>query len=313
MFSFIKKPYFIAFVILYIGSLFVLNKFGFPSNQTLVALFSFALVLPLLAYFVSIKSRKAVSSQPFFKNEWLVLLGLIFYIVIYISWGDRFVTRHVFPEISASPATLYVLAAGKDIVFYFLIPFLVYRSIFGFTLREAGLRISLRDIFSIPNIITFIILSGVIILFQYLFNEDLESLWEGEFESGVLLTAIPVLFFLLLFKTGLAYGFFFHSLLQSRLSIGLKSKFGGMIVSVLIFGFAYLPLLSDSGIPARHKLEQNVGLLMILAYCIAILAISHLFIAIIWRRSKNLWLIMGLYAVMLLLPDLAHFLEIWKL
>jgi membrane protease YdiL (CAAX protease family) len=117
----------------------------------------------------------------------------------------------------------------------------------------------------------------------------------------------------LLFKAGLALGFFFHSLLQSRLSIGLKSKFGGMIVSVLIFGFAHLPLLIDSGIPARHKMQQNPGLLLILAYCVAILAISHLFIAIIWRRSKNLWLIMGLYAVMALLPDLIQFLEVWKL
>ena len=312
MFSFIRKPYFIAFIVLYVGSVFILYRNGFPSNQILVALFSFALILPLIAYFVSIKTRKAVSSQPFFDHEWLVLSGLILYIVIYISWGDRFVTRHVLPGITVNPVTLFVLGAAKDVVFYFLIPFLVYRSVYGFTLREAGLRISLRDIFSIPNIITFLALSAVLILFQYLFNTDLELLWEGEFESGELLKAIPTLFFLLLFKAGLALGFFFHSLLQSRLSIGLNSKFGGMIISVLIFGFAHLPLLIEEGIPAHHKLVQSPGLWMILAYCIAILAISHLFIAIIWRRSKNLWLVMGLYAVMEILPDLIHFLELRK-
>jgi len=312
MFSFIRKPYFIAFIVLYVGSVFILYKNGFPSNQVLVALFSFALILPLIAYFVSIKTRKAVSSQSLFDHEWLVLSGLILYIVIYISWGDRFVTRHVLTGIKVNPAILFVLGAAKDVVFYFLIPFLVYRSVFGFTLREAGLRISLRDIFSIPNIITFFSLSAVLILFQYLFNTDLELLWEGEYESGVLLKAIPALFFLLLFKAGLALGFFFHSLLQSRLSIGLNSKFGGMIISVLIFGFAHLPLLIEEGIPAHHKFAQNHDLLMVLAYCIAIVAISHLFIAIIWRRSKNLWLLMGLYAVMEVMPDLIHFLELWK-
>jgi CAAX prenyl protease-like protein len=311
MFNFIRKPYFILFIVVYVGALFVLYRSGYPTVHILTSLFCFALLLPLMSYVVSLKTKKAVNSQPFFYKEWLTLGGLIFYIVLYISFADGFISRIILPSITGNEIALYFLEMLKQVIFYFLVPFLIYRSLYGYTLREAGLHIPLKSIFSWQNVLTFFVLAGLVILFQYLFNEELELLWEGEIEGRTLVTAVPVLFILLLLKTGLAYGFFFRSLLQSRLSIGLNSKFGGMVVSLLIFGLAHLPLLMREGISGTHVMMPNAGFLTLLGMSIGILSITALFIAIVWRRSKNLWLVMGLYAVLDLLPNLHHFLQLW--
>ena len=311
MFSFTRKPYFVVFTILYVGSIAYLYKTGYPTVHLLATLFSYSLILPLLAYFVSLKSRKAVSSQPFFYREWITLIALITFIVIYISWGEHFLGQTLSASFSDSPKTLYLLDALKQVVFYFLIPFFVYKALYGFTLREAGLRIPFKHIFSWRNIITFLLLAAAIIILQYYFNEELEQLWEGDYTRGTLYAAIPLLFIILLFKAGLAYGFFFRALMQSRFSIGLNSKIGGMLVSLLIFGLAHLPLYLKEGIPDKHEVGQFPGTLSLLAICIGIISINSLFIAIIWRRSKNLWLVMGLYAILELLPNLHHFITTW--
>ncbi|HTE27296.1 CPBP family glutamic-type intramembrane protease [Flavitalea sp.] len=311
MFSFTRKSYFVVFTILYVGSIVYLYKTGYPTVHLLATLFSYTLILPLLAYFISLKSRKAVSSQPFFYREWITLLALIAYIIIYISWGDHFLGRGLSAAFSDNPKTLYLLDALKEVVFYFVIPFSLYRFIYGFTLREAGLHIPFKHVFSRQNIITFLVLATAIIILQYYFNEELDQLWEGEYTRGTLFTAIPILFVILFFKAGLAYGFFFRALMQSRFSIGLNSKFGGMLVSLLIFGLAHLPLYLKEGIPDKHEVGHYPGELSSLAICIGIISINSLFIAIIWRRSKNLWLVMGLYAILELLPNLHHFIATW--
>ena len=312
MFSFTRKPYFVVFIILYVGSVVYLYKTGYPTTKILSAFFSYGLILTLLAYFVSLRSRKAVSSQPFFYREWITLVSLIVYIVVYISWADHLINEVLAREFKLPPATLYLIDAGKDVLFYFVIPFGLYRSIYGFSLREAGLHIPLKQVFSRINLVTFLVLGIAIIVLQYSFDESLVELWEAEYPAGALYSAVPLLFMLLFFKAGLAYGFFFRALLQSRFAIGLNSKFGGMLVSLLIFGLAHLPLFLNEGIPDKHGVAQFPGFFTSLAISIGVISITSLFIAIIWRRSKNLWLVMGLYAVLELLPNLHHFIRAWN-
>ncbi|RYY25499.1 MAG: hypothetical protein EOO04_11835 [Chitinophagaceae bacterium] len=311
MFSFTRKPYFVVFTLLYVGSIVYLYKTGYPAVALFATLFCYPLILPVVAYTVSLKSQKAVSSQPFFFREWITLIVLIVYIFIYISWADGFLHRILSAEFPGSPRTRYLLDFVKEVLFYFLIPFFLYRIVYGFTLQESGIIIPIRKIFSWQNIVTFLALGAAIIILQYYFNGELEELWEGEYSRGTLYTAIPVLFVILFFKAGLAYGFFYNALMQSRFSIGLNSKFGGMLFSLLVFGLSRLPLFLNEGIPDKHGVGQFPGLLTSLAVCIGIISISFLFIAIIWRRSKNLWLVMGLYAVLELLPNLHQFIKIW--
>lgn len=311
MFKFIRKPYFIVFTLLYFVSVFVLYKSDYPTSHILASFFSYALVLPLIAYFVSLKLRKAVASQPFFYGEWLTLTILVVYITVYFSWGDHYMSEVLIPLITDNTKTSYVLEIFKEVTFIFLIPFIIYRIAYRFTLREAGLRIPLKEIFSWPNLITFFVLSAIALLFEYIFNEDLDPLWNGEYPQGTMTLAVPALFLLLCLKVGLTQGFFFRSILQSRLSIGLNSKFGGMAISLLFFGLSHLPLFLTYGIPDRHGIEHFPGLLISFSICIAILAITGVFTSIIWRQSKNLWLIAGLYASVSLLPELHRFITVW--
>jgi len=311
MFKFIRKPYFLIFTGLYLLSFVFLYKNGYPTSHLLASFFSYALVLPLIAYFVSLKSRKAVASQPFFYREWFTLIILAVYITLYICWGASYLSTIAIPAFTHNVRNIYLLELLKEVVFFFVIPFTIYRFAYRFTLREAGLRIPARQIFSWPNIITFIVLSAVALLFQYIFNEELEPLWEGEYPPGTMMIAVPAVFLVSFIKIGLAQGFFFRSIMQSRLSIGLNTKFGGMAISLLLYGLAHLPLYMTYGIPDRHGVEQFPGLLMALAICIAVLATTGVFIAIIWRRSKNLWLVCALYASVSLLPELHRFITVW--
>jgi membrane protease YdiL (CAAX protease family) len=124
--------------------------------------------------------------------------------------------------------------------------------------------------------------------------------------------AIPLLFLILFFKAGLAYGFFFRAIMQSRLSIGLNSKFGGMVISLFLFGLVHLPVLLHEGVADRHGVGQFPGFATVAGMCIGIIPVSALFVAIVWRRSKNLWLVMGLYAMLELLPNLERFIAMMR-
>ena len=64
------------------------------------------------------------------------------------------------------------------------------------------------------------------------------------------------------------------------------------------------------GIEDYHETARFPGVAMVFGIGIGILAIGSLFIAIVWRRSKNLWLVMALYAMLELLPNLEHFITL---
>ncbi|MGZ5219800.1 MAG: CPBP family glutamic-type intramembrane protease [Chitinophagaceae bacterium] len=82
---------------------------------------------------------------------------------------------------------------------------------------------------------------------------------------------------------------FRRSILQSRLTVLLRSPTGGVVVSTLIFGLSHSPGLYLRGAESEGISEQ-LPLLFCSAYTIAYMSVAGIFLGIVWQRTKNLWL-----------------------
>ncbi len=79
--------------------------------------------------------------------------------------------------------------------------------------------------------------------------------------------------------------FFFRALVQSRL-----------ILSGLVFGLAHAPGFYLRGGGNLDNLGLHPSLFLSIGYSILVLSVSGFFLAIIWSKTKNLWLVMVIHA-----------------
>jgi membrane protease YdiL (CAAX protease family) len=123
---------------------------------------------------------------------------------------------------------------------------------------------------------------------------------------------LPLCFLWLFFEAGLIEEFFYRSILQSRLSVLLRSPTGGIVVSALIFGLSHAPGLYLRGAESEG-IDEQLPLLFWSAYTIAFMSIAGIFLGIVWQRTRNLWVVMALHTMIDLLPNLGNFLKTWGL
>ena len=124
---------------------------------------------------------------------------------------------------------------------------------------------------------------------------------------------LPLCFAWLAIEAGLVEEFFFRALLQSRLSAWFRSEVTGIVLMALAFGLAHAP-----GFIFRHAgtvegLGPNPSALDAIAYSIVTLAVSGVFLGIIWTRTKNLFAVMIIHAATDLFPNLSDFVRTWGL
>lgn len=106
---------------------------------------------------------------------------------------------------------------------------------------------------------------------------------------------------------------FFSGLLQNRLGVLLKSEWSALAVSAFIFGLVHAPgvYLRQAGVV--EGIGESPGFFTSISYCIAIQTIPGLFLGILWIKTRNLWLLMAIHAMIDLLPNLAEFIRDWNI
>ena len=129
--------------------------------------------------------------------------------------------------------------------------------------------------------------------------------------SQQLLVGIPLCFIWLIITVGIVEEYFFRSFLQSRLTVMLNSNIGGIIISTLVFGLAHAPGIYLRGGGELTNLGNEPNLILTICYSILILSVAGWFLAIIWARTKNFWLVVGIHAAVDLLPNLKGFIDNW--
>src|SRR5580765_2358387 len=107
---------------------------------------------------------------------------------------------------------------------------------------------------------------------------------------------MPLTFLWLFIEAGFVEEFFFRAILQSRLAVLLRSEWAAILVGGIIFGLAHVPGLYLRGAESEGINEQ-LPVWFWLSYCIANMSIAGIFLGIIWSKTRSLYLVMALHAM----------------
>ncbi|MEP7375245.1 MAG: CPBP family intramembrane glutamic endopeptidase [Chitinophagaceae bacterium] len=258
-----------------------------------------------------LKNQAIILSPPSFRNESIVLILLLAWIVAYITWGAVFINQFI-PDswIENKKINSGVIIIRKLLVFV-AVPWVVYRS-FDFTSEDFGFKNTRVKFFSRKGFTVFTVLSIAVLLFQFFLSNGSRPVREGEFLWKQLSVGLPLCFSWLFIEAGLVEEFFYRIILQSRLTVLLKSPTGGIVITALIFGLSHAPGLYLRGAESEGVNEQ-LPFLFWSAYTIAYMSVAGIFLGIVWQRTKNVWLVMAIHAMVDLLPNVGGFIKTWNL
>jgi membrane protease YdiL (CAAX protease family) len=307
-----SKTYTLIFILIYttvvIAAVFV---YQLPFADILITFLYVGIGFSFIAWRLTQNIQPGLTDKPPFKNEGLVLILVTGWIVLYITYGGTFINNLLPKNILENEQVQFFIVIARKLIVFVIVPYLVYRA-FGFSLKDFGLKVSLQHIFTKKNMLVFIALSACILLFQYYFSNGAKPLRTGQFSGMQLLPAVLLTFLWLFIEVGLVEEFFFRAVLQSRLAGLLRSQWGAILVGGLVFGLAHAPGLYLRGAESEGISEQ-LPFGFWLSYCIVNMSIAGIFIAITWSKTKNLYLVMALHAMVDLIPNIDAFIHTWKI
>lgn len=302
------NPYLMAFIGIYGANLFfasVTNSFDIGDAIGIVVIVG--ILFSSIAYFITKHSALILNDKPIGKNEIYVLIGLLIYITFTIIGGNKaFFIPQTLTDIPKELATL-----GRKLLSFVALPFLLYKQFYRFSWSDFGLSTDWQRVFSKKNVLIFIALSSLVLLLNYFGGNAAKPIRDGLFSPMQLLLGLPICFMWLCIEVGLVEEFFFRGLIQNRLSFILKSDMAALCITALCFGLIHAPGMFLRGAGTVEGLGMTPNWWVCVSYCIAIQSIPAFFFGIIWLRTKNLWLLMGIHAAFDLLPNFADFAKTW--
>jgi len=312
MYQLFKNPYFIGYSALYIVTLILMVTIAhFSVSQPIAILLIFGVFFSLIAYFTSKSSIPLFNCRPAQKRELLVLLSILVYYVLALTFGMEHIKSVFSLLFSESAKAKEVIILLFKLAVFVLFPFLAYKYIYGFSFHDFSLVVKAKDFFTRKNFVIFFTFALMLFILQFFLGNGAKPIREGLLTDTQLRIGLPLLYILLIFKVGLVEEFFFRALVQSRISAITKSEIGGIILSGLFFGLAHVPGLYLRGGGTLDNLGMHPSLLMSVGYSILVMSVGGFFLSIIWSKTKNLWLVMAIHAFVDLLPGLQEFVRTW--
>ncbi len=302
--------YFIGFIAIYVGNLLLANAFKlFNTHEVLAVFFIVGLLFSGVSFFLSKNSSPIIANVHGQKHEIYVLFALQIFISIALIFGNTIIFSN-YPDLSRAKE---IITLVRKVLIFVVIPFLVYRQLFGFKPADFGLSTDWKLVFTKRNLLIFAVISSLFVLLNYFGGNGARPLREGSYSTAQLLIAAPLLFLWLFVEVGLVEEFFFRGMLQNRLSVFLRSNIGAICITSLVFGIVHAPGMYFRGAGVSEGLGSSPSFLTVMGYCIAIQAVPGFFLGIIWSKTRNLWLLMGIHAMIDLVPSLPAFIETWHI
>lgn len=312
MLQLIRNKYFIAFFLLYSAAIAVLTLvFHQPFMEMAMPFLFFGLLFSFIAWLLLINSSPSNPDKAALKGEALVIAGLVLFFTWYVTYGSSLINKLIPSTVIAVEWKNAIAILIKKILVFVFVPFLIYKAA-GFSVKDFGFNIERKNLFGKKTILVFVVLSLAILLYQYFLSGGAKPVREGQFSLRKLLIGLPLLFVWLFIEVGLIEEFFFRAVLQSRIAVLLKSPVAGIVISGLIFGLAHAPGLYLRGADSEGISEQ-MPFIFWAAYTISAMSVAGIFLGIIWQRTKNLYLVMALHAMVDLLPNFSEFIHTWHL
>jgi membrane protease YdiL (CAAX protease family) len=299
-----------GFAILYVAELLVgVLYFDLAFSDLAPVILVFGLVLPVTASVLLRKSKLLFTDLRLLKNEWVLLSVLLAWIALYIIYGERFTNAVLPSQLTHNEKCRFFTIIARKLIVFVVVPFLAYR-LLGFSIKDFGFKGKVGDIFSRQNLLAVVLLSLVVLAFQYFFSGGASPVRNGEIRPMQLIIALPLTVAWLFIEAGLVEEFFFRALLQSRLTVLLRSQAAAIVVSVVIFALVHVPGLYLRG-SSSESIEEPMSLGFWITYCILNMSLAGIFLGIAWSRTRNIYLVMALHAIGDLLPNLKDFIHTW--
>jgi membrane protease YdiL (CAAX protease family) len=301
--------YFLTGFAVYLSAVLYLHFFfGQPFADFLAVFIIPGVVFSLIAWLL-LRDKQMMLPRSAIRNEAWILIALLAWIILYVIWGRTFINQFI-PDswIANEKINSFIIIVRKLLVFV-AVPWLVYRSL-GFTGEDFGAKNTLVKLFSRKGVFVFTILGTAAVLFQFFLSNGSKPLRNGEFSFQQLAVGLPLSFLWLFIEAGLVEEFFYRVILQSRLTILLKSPMGGIVITALIFGLSHAPGLYLRGAESEG-VDEQLPFLFWAAYTIAYMSVASIFLGIVWQRTRNLWLVMAIHAMLDLLPNVGEFIKTW--
>lgn len=286
---------------------------GFPLEEALGIMIVMGVGFFLLAHFISRGANPLIEPKSIQPQESAVLVFLVAYITLIIIPGNRSITWLLPASWFDSETEIEVVTLARKMITLVVIPFLVYRLFFRFTPSDFGLSTDARKVLAGKHVLVFIAMSSMLALFNFYAGRSAAPLREGLLSGSQLLAGIPLLFLWDYLEVGLGEEFFFRGLLQNRLSVLLRSQWGAVFVSSLIFGLIHAPGMYLRGAGVIEGIGGAPSLMTCICYCIAVQSVPGIFFGVLWKNTRNLWILMGIHAVTDLVPHLYGFVNTWGL
>ncbi|MBI1782709.1 MAG: CPBP family intramembrane metalloprotease [Sphingobacteriales bacterium] len=248
--------------------------------------------------------------KPKIKNELLFIIPLIIWIAFYITYGGSLINKLLPASWIENPAIYSIIIFLRKLLFFVFVPFLIYKA-YGFSVKDFGLKDFPVKLFSGQSLLL-LILSILVLLFQYYAGRGGKDIQNGSFSITQFVIGIPLCLIYLVFDAGLIEEFFFRGFLQSRLATLFNSNSGGIVISAIIFGLVHAPGLYLRG-AASEGIGEQMPFLYFATYTIAYMSVAGVFLGIIYSKTKNLWLVMILHAVVDIIPNFSDFIATWHI
>jgi len=205
----------------------------------------------------------------------------------------------VFP---AEPANYFAKLAGK-LVFFVIVPFAIF-AYRGYRWRDfLSLGIGRR------GWLVAIVLSLVFIAVNAVIGKGLQRIDASGYTPATLFSGGLVVYLVLLAEVGLVEEYFFRGLLQQRLASWFGDPVSGLLLAAVLFGLAHAPGFYLRWEQNAADLFAEPSLLFAMAYSVAIISVSGLFMGVLWLRTRSLLIVMLVHAAGDWLPNVSEMLQ----
>jgi len=306
------NPWALAGMVAYGASLALLwrNK-TFGREDAIAELIIFGIAFPLLAWLGTLRARPLTLFVRRSSAEMILLGFCLVLVALSLIWGSALIDAMGPASWLESPRGKFLILLARKLIVFVLIPFALFRFLFGYRWRDFGLQWEGVRALGGNHLLVVLLLSAVILLFQYFLGLGAAPIRRGELSAMQLAVGIPICFLWAFIETGLVEEFFFRGLVQTRCAAWFNSEVSGVALMALLFGLAHAPGFILRGAGIKEALGANPSVADSIAYAIVILSVGGIFFGIVWARTKNLLAVMFIHAATDLLPNLKHFVETW--
>ena len=302
------NPYLLGFITIYVLNFSLATYYNtFNTSEVIGVIVIIGILFSGIAWLISRRAKELIRPKSFESGEIYVLLSLVIYISMVLIPGNKI----LFVSTESGTVSHEVITIIRKVFTFVVLPFLVYRFAYRFKWEDFGLSLRFKEVFTKKNVLILLVMGTVVLLLNYFAGNGAKPIREGPYSASQLIIGLPLLFVWLFIEVGLVEEFFFRGLLQNRLTQHFNSGIAAICVTSLIFGIVHAPGMYLRNAGVLDGIGEAPSLFTSLSYCIAVQSLPGFFFGIIWHKTKNLWLLMAIHALVDLLPGFPEFVSVW--